>query len=73
MIFVSKVSDEGPYNKTFIEAIDKVYGFTKTKNSEVRFLWQILCLNSNYEEIFPEVVKFVEEQGRMKFVVPLYR
>jgi len=73
MIFISKISDEGPFSETFIKAMDKAYEFTKTKNSEVRFLWQVLCLNSNYEPIFPEVVKFVEEQGRMKFVVPLYR
>jgi len=73
MIFISKINDEGPFSKTFIEGMDKVYGFTKTKNSEVRFLWQMLCLNSEYEEIFPEVIKFVEEQGRMKFVIPLYR
>ncbi|OUM60771.1 hypothetical protein PIROE2DRAFT_45954 [Piromyces sp. E2] len=73
MIFISKINEEGPFSNTFIEAMDKAYEFTKTKNSEVRFLWQILCLSSNYEPIFPEVVKFVEEQGRMKFVIPLYR
>ncbi|KAG4085078.1 leukotriene A4 hydrolase [Neocallimastix lanati (nom. inval.)] len=73
IIFLSRINDEGPYSKTFIEAMDKAYEFSKTKNSEIRFLWQSLCLNSNYEEIFPAVVKFVEEQGRMKFVIPLYR
>ncbi|ORX79570.1 leukotriene A4 hydrolase [Anaeromyces robustus] len=72
-VFLSSINESGPYSSTFIEAMDKAYNFTQTKNSEVRFLWQILCLTSNYEPIFPEVVKFVEEQGRMKFVVPLYR
>jgi leukotriene-A4 hydrolase len=28
---------------------------------------------SSYEPIYPEVVKFITEQGRMKFVRPLYR
>ena len=35
--------------------------------------WQKLCLKSNHEDIFQHVVKFVLEQGRMKFVRPLYR
>jgi len=73
MIFLSKIKDEGPYSKTFIEALDKAYEFSKTRNSEIRFLWQSLCLTSNYEPIYPAVVKFVEEQGRMKFTIPLYR
>jgi len=72
-VFLANLNESGPFSKIFIEAMDKAYNFTKVKNSEVRFLWQYLCLNSNYEEIFPEVIKFVEEQGRMKFVVPLYR
>jgi leukotriene-A4 hydrolase len=72
-VFLASINESGPFSKAFIEAMDKAYNFTKVKNSEIRFLWQYLCLNSNYEEIFPEVIKFVEEQGRMKFVVPLYR
>ncbi|CAG8833049.1 15402_t:CDS:2, partial [Gigaspora margarita] len=35
--------------------------------------WQQVCLKSEYEPIFPHVVKFVTEQGRMKYVRPLYR
>ncbi|CAG8832016.1 15949_t:CDS:10, partial [Gigaspora margarita] len=35
--------------------------------------WQQVCLKSEYELIFPHVVKFVTEQGRMKYVRPLYR
>lgn len=73
MIFLLRINEDGPYSKEFIEAMDKVYGLTKVVNSEIRFLWQTLCLTSNYEPIFPEVVKFLEEQGRMKFVTPLYR
>ncbi|CAG8625249.1 36576_t:CDS:10 [Racocetra persica] len=35
--------------------------------------WQQVCLKADYDPIFPYVVKFVTEQGRMKYVRPLYR
>jgi hypothetical protein len=34
--------------------------------------WFTLCIKAEYEKAFPDVVKFVTEQGRMKFVRPLY-
>ena len=35
--------------------------------------WLRICLKSKLKEVFPAVVKFVTNQGRMKFVRPLYR
>ena len=35
--------------------------------------WQMLCVASGWEDIYPKVVEFLEAQGRMKFVRPLYR
>ncbi|PKY39774.1 leukotriene A4 hydrolase N-terminal domain-containing protein [Rhizophagus irregularis] len=35
--------------------------------------WQKVCLLAEYEPMFPHVVKFVTQQGRMKYVRPLYR
>jgi leukotriene-A4 hydrolase len=35
--------------------------------------WQELCVKADFEEIYPQVLEFVTEQGRMKFVRPLYR
>jgi len=56
-----------------LERMDSLYGFTPTKNSEVRFRWQRLCIVLRAAFIVPHVVEFLKEQGRMKFVRPLYR
>lgn len=56
-----------------LDEIDAAYLFGVSKNSEIRFRWQTLCLRSDDTKIFPQVRNFVISQGRMKFVRPLYR
>ncbi|RIA99766.1 peptidase family M1-domain-containing protein [Glomus cerebriforme] len=73
IVFLERVSEYPPLPHPAIVAMDKVYKFTTVHNSEIRFRWQKICLLAEYEPIFPHVVKFVTEQGRMKFVRPLYR
>ncbi len=53
--------------------MEKVYEMSSYSNAEIRFRWQCLCLESHYEHIFPDVVKFITSIGRMKYVRPLYR
>ncbi|EDQ87991.1 uncharacterized protein MONBRDRAFT_33026 [Monosiga brevicollis MX1] len=56
-----------------LQAMDKVLKLGASQNSEIRFRWLRLALQCNWEEQYSEVVKFATEQGRMKFVRPLYR
>ncbi|EFA75862.1 leukotriene A4 hydrolase [Heterostelium album PN500] len=56
-----------------IEKMDKLYHLTETRNAEYRAKWYSLCLQSGITRIQPLVAKFLVEQGRMKFVRPLYR
>jgi len=53
--------------------MDANYGLSKTKNSEIRFRWSTLGVRAEMEMIFPVAVQLLKEQGRMKFVRPLYR
>lgn len=62
-----------PFEENVLKSLDKCYNFTACNNSEVKFLWQILCLKSQVNWIVPHVVNFITSQGRMKFVRPLYR
>lgn len=62
-----------PFEINVLEEMDETYSFTASKNSEIRFRWQTLCLKSEAEWIVPQVVEFITTQGRMKFVRPLYR
>ncbi|KAF0692479.1 Aste57867_16449 [Aphanomyces stellatus] len=50
-----------------------VYKLTHTKNSEVRMRFQTLCVRAEHAAILPQVEAFLKEQGRMKYVRPLYR
>ena len=58
---------------TTLKALDNAYGFSKSKNSEILFLYCQLALLSKDESIVDVVVRFATTQGRMKFTRPLYR
>eukprot|EP01101_Sappina_pedata_P000709 TRINITY_DN108_c0_g1_i2.p1 TRINITY_DN108_c0_g1~~TRINITY_DN108_c0_g1_i2.p1 ORF type:complete len:622 (-),score=285.30 TRINITY_DN108_c0_g1_i2:118-1983(-) len=71
-----ETAESGEKKLLSAEALDKMeqlYGFRKSRNSEVRFRWYIICIEHNKSDIFEDVVAFLKEQGRMKFVRPLYR
>ena len=54
-------------------AVDAQYRFTETRNAEIKFRWLSLCLQCGSSFIVPHVVAFLTQQGRMKYVRPLYR
>ncbi|GAM24186.1 hypothetical protein SAMD00019534_073610 [Acytostelium subglobosum LB1] len=56
-----------------IEKMDQLYELSSTGNSEYRAKWYTICLRSGLTRIQPKVTAFLIEQGRMKFVRPLYR
>ncbi|KAJ3272315.1 Leukotriene A-4 hydrolase [Terramyces sp. JEL0728] len=62
-----------PFPHKIIEQMEATYHFSKTKNCEITFRWQMICLIANYTAIFPSVVSFITRVGRMKYVRPLYR
>ena len=53
--------------------MDELYELTAAKNAEMRLRWQRVCILHRMDAIVPHVVEFIKEQGRMKFVRPLYR
>ena len=56
-----------------LASIDEKFRFTETRNAEVKFRWLSLCLQCGSLFIVPHVVAFLTQQGRMKFVRPLFR
>lgn len=70
---MEKLTDCQPLPQELIKKMDELYKLTPIRNADIRFRWQNLCLRTSYEPIYPEVVEFITEQGRMKFVRPLYR
>lgn len=61
------------WNERAAQALDRLYAFDKAKNSEIRMRWCNLGLAANYKDVLPNVEAFLKEQGRMKFVRPLFR
>jgi leukotriene-A4 hydrolase len=56
-----------------LKNIDSVYGFTGSKNSEIRFRWLTLAIRQPFLDRYPAIEQFLSEQGRMKYIRPLYR
>lgn len=73
LVFLEALQCGGLRDVGVLSALDAAYGFARTKNAEVRFRWDSLCIAAEMESIVPDVVAFITEQGRMKFVRPLYR
>eukprot|EP00128_Syssomonas_multiformis_P004721 Colp12_sorted_trinity150504_noHs@6740 len=74
IVFLEALIHKGiPMNHDVLRKLDETYKLSSSRNAEIRFRWQTLCLRSNYTVVFPQVVEFLKEQGRMKFVRPLFR
>mmetsp|Transcript_21328 Transcript_21328/g.41387 ORF Transcript_21328/g.41387 Transcript_21328/m.41387 type:complete len:459 (-) Transcript_21328:273-1649(-) len=56
-----------------LNKLEKDVGFSKYKNSEIRFRWCKIGIRAEWKPVFEDAKDFATEQGRMKFVRPLYR
>lgn len=59
--------------KDQMKALDDAFGFTKSGNSEVLTEWLVQSIRHNYEASFDELIHFLVNTGRRKFLVPLYQ
>jgi len=70
---VDAQKDAGPAPfAALLQRIDELHHLTQSRNAEVRFKWLTACVRAGLDYVFPAVVSFLTEQGRMKFVRPLY-
>jgi len=56
-----------------VKAVLSVEKINGTKNFDLQFVIYQLCLKCNYVDALPNIVTFLESQGRMKYVRPIYR
>lgn len=56
-----------------LEIMQDIYDVDSIKNAEIRFLWLRLCIKSHWKSKISEALDFATEQGRMKFVRPIFR
>lgn len=63
----------GKTSITNLDKIDAMGKLSEVNNVEIKFKWQMTCVQSGKDDIFPSVVEFITTAGRMKYVRPLYR
>lgn len=70
-------TNDGKPNSLWTEDVAKVvrdiYKLDDVKNCEVRFQWCRLIIASHLDESLDNVVDFISQQGRTKFVRPLFK
>lgn len=71
--FLAELLKQEPLPVEKFQKLTEVYGLDTIKNSEIRFRWLRLGIQSKCSKIISSALRFVVEQGRMKFVRPLYR
>jgi len=67
-----KIGDK-PLKLTTLNAMNALYKFSESRNSEVLYRYCELAIPAEDESIIPVAVRFITTQGRLKFVRPLYR
>jgi aminopeptidase N len=62
-----------PVTTAQLQDLDRVFGLTERKNSEVLGAWLRIALAHHYDPAVPAAERFLTEQGRLRFLEPLYR
>jgi len=71
--FLAQLLEISRFPLSKVQAMQNVYNFDASNNSEIKFRWLRLCLKVHWEDKVTHALQFVNEQGRMKFVRPIYR
>ena len=66
IMFLEKMLQKETLPIHVLEAMNSLYSLSCISNAEIKFRWHWLCLNGNYESIFPLVISFISSVGRMK-------
>ena len=71
--FLAKLLEEAPLSVEKLDKMEQLYNLNANNNSEIKFKWIRLGLKAKWMNAVPRAVQMVTEQGRMKFLRPLYR
>jgi leukotriene-A4 hydrolase len=68
--FIKTLPDSVPLDR--LRQLDKLFGFTRSGNSEILADWLVLAIRRDYREADERLVDFLLTCGRRKFLKPLY-
>lgn len=70
---LQNILEEKSQDVAKLKKFDEKYNLSNVKNAEIKFKWLRICLKARWEEKIDDVLKWVAQIGRMKYVRPLYR
>jgi aminopeptidase N len=62
-----------PLSEEQMESLDSAFKFTKSGNAEITHDWMLHVIASSYGPGIPRLEEFLTQQGRRKFLTPLYK
>lgn len=68
--FLNRIGRKQPADR--LASLDRAFGLSAIRNSEVRFAWLSLAVANRYQPALPSIEQFLSSQGRGKFVKPLF-
>ncbi|ETE65792.1 Leukotriene A-4 hydrolase, partial [Ophiophagus hannah] len=71
--FLALLMMENPLPVSHVRRMQEIYDFNATNNSEIKFRWLRLCIQAKWEDAIPLALKMATEQGRLKFIRPLFK
>ncbi|KAK7602520.1 hypothetical protein V9T40_008109 [Parthenolecanium corni] len=71
--FVALLLQKTPIPVSKLLLMENLYQMNSYKNNEIRFRWLRICIQSHWREPVESALKFATEQGRMKYVRPIFR
>ena len=71
--FLGTLVTGAPLEHKKLETMEVLYSLSNCSNLEIVFRWIRLGIKARWEPSVPEALKLVTVQGRMKFVLPLFK
>lgn len=62
----------GELSREQMVELDTAFDLTQSENSEILHAWLLHAIGNQYEKAYPALESFLLEQGRRKFLMPLY-
>ena len=59
-------------NETICQNLKKKLNLAEEYNSEIKYMWYLLALDKKIESEIPNIKKFLETHGRLKYIRPIY-
>ena len=59
-------------NEIIVKNLKNELNLAEPYNSEIKYMWYLIALDKKMEEEIPNIEKFLETHGRLKYIRPVY-